>query len=238
MKKRAIWLLSAALALPISAGGVTLLSADIPPYSINEQNHEGICIDIARALFQRAGIDLEVEYHPWARSQSMARSLENYVITPLTRTPEREAHYDWIVPIFSYQLQLITNDSTIPIEDLEAMRNEEICVLRESPAEYKLKALGFEKRLIVTKEEKCMQMLALKRAKAALIHGILNARYGYKKYGYNADGLLQGLAFPSGDIYIGSSKSALTTEQRHRLNQALDAIKAEGIYDRIIEKYR
>ncbi len=238
MKRCIPCLLTWLLALATTAQGVTLLSADIPPYSSSETANEGLCIDIARALFRRAGIDLDVEFHPWARSQRMAITGSGYVITPLTRTPEREPHYDWVVPIYSYKLLMVTNDPLVRIKNIDAMRQEEICVLRESPAEYKLRTLGFGNRMTVTEESTCMQMLALKRAKVALIHGSLNARYGYKKFGYDPAELIEGTTFPSGDIYIGSTKGALSPQQHRRLNQALETIQRNGLYESIIDKYR
>jgi len=216
----------------------TLLSADIPPYSSSSTTSDGLCIDITKALFDKTDMALTVQFHPWARSQKMAITGERYLITPLTRTREREPHYDWIVPLFRYNLQLVSNDPSVPIDNPQAMHEVEICVLRESPAEYKLIELGYQKRLVVTDESKCLQLLNLKRTPAALLHGMLSAEDGYRRYGGDPQALRQGIAYPSGDIYLASSKGALTAAQRQGLAGALRELKATGQYQQIIDNYR
>ena len=234
----AVTLISALLCGELRGDGFTLLSASIPPYSNSDSANRGLCIDITQALFEKAEWTLSTQFHPWARAQKMAIGGDSFLITPLTRTPEREPHYDWIVPLYRYDLQLISNDPTVPIEDPQAMREVEICVLRESPAEYKLIELGYERRLVVTEESKCLQLLALGRSTAVMVHGWLSATYGYRQFGGDPRSLLPGAVFASSEIYIGSSHGALSRAQRQRLERALVELKAEGRYQAIIEHYR
>ncbi|PCH98688.1 MAG: hypothetical protein COB84_01525 [Rhodobacteraceae bacterium] len=105
------------------------------------------------------------EYHPF--------TVDNFD-TSLTRIKEREDNYDWILPIITYELQFITNDRSLDISNLEMLKSEPVCVYRESPAEFKLKSLGFTKIRAKVKEQKCY--LALKNKSEMIKHDSLNRK--------------------------------------------------------------
>lgn len=217
-----------------------LLSAEIPPFTSENRAAEGFCIDLVRELFKRSGMGLEIQFLPWARAQHRVKKApegSGLLITPLTRVPKREPFYEWILPLYEYKLQLITNDRSVPVHDEAAMKGVEICVLRESPAQYKLEEKGFKKVYTVTTELKCLQLLKHKRAKAVLVHGILMGIHNYKAFGGDPGELSLGVAYPGGGLYLGASKGTVSKGAREKLQRAMAEMKSDGTYDAILGKY-
>ncbi len=223
-----------------SGASFELVSAEIPPYTSENREAQGICLDLVRELFKRSGIGLEVTFFPWARAQHNVLTGpggKGLLITPLTRIPKRESLYDWILPLYEYKLQLVTNDRAIPVHDEVDMKAFEICVLRESPAQYKLEEEGFKKVYALTTELKCLQLLKHKRAKAVLVHGILMGIHNYKEFGGDPKELIKGVAYPGGAVYLAASKGMVSQGVREGLQRAMDGMKSDGTYDAIVGKY-
>ncbi len=217
-----------------------LLSAEIPPYTSENREAQGICLDLVRELFKRCGMGLEIEFLPWHRAQHKvrsARSGKTLFITPLTRVSQREAVYDWILPLHEYNLQLVTNDRSVPVHDEAAMKAIGICVLRESPAQYKLRQEGFKKVYTRTSELECLELLKHKRAKAVFVHGILMGIHNYKAFGGDPRELIKGVAYPGWVIYLAASKGTVSKGVREELQRAMDGMKSDGTYDAIVRKY-
>ncbi|MCP4120102.1 MAG: amino acid ABC transporter substrate-binding protein [Desulfobacteraceae bacterium] len=217
-----------------------LLSAEIPPFTSETREAEGFCIDLVRELFKRSGMGLEIQFLPWARAQYKVRTAPEgkaLLITPLTRVPKREAFYDWILPLYEYKLQLITNDGSVPVHDEAAMKAFEICVLRESPAQYKLEEKGFKKVYAATTELKCLQLLKHERTKAVLVHGIVMGIHNYKAFDGDPKELIRGIAYPGRALYLAAPKGAVSKKMRDKLQRAMEKMKSDGTYDAILGKY-
>lgn len=241
LTKYAFFFFISFLGVTANAGDYTLKTAEIPPYSSKNEASSGFILDLIEEMFKRAKLDLDVEFHPWARSQKIviqAKQEQKLLASPLTRTPKREPHYDWIIPLYQYQLQFVTNDITIPIRSLESLKKiSSICVLRETPAEYKLKSLGFTNIHNMVNEVKCMEMLNLKRVQAVLVHGRIMGNYNYRIIGSNPEELIYGYNSGTNTIYLGSTKGVMPISDKIKLEAALQSIKSDGTYDKIISRY-
>jgi len=205
-----------------------------------ETSTEGFFIEIVKETFKRSGLNLRVKKEPWIRAQkkvAVAPPTDGLVISPLTRTHEREELYDWVMPITSYKLLFITNDRSIDIANLEVLKKLPICAYRESPAEYKLISLGFTKIKAKVQEQKCFQALKNRTEKVMLAHGKVSSIKGYKLVGGNPDQLIYGRSFADEMLYLASTKNAISRTDQQKLNAALDTIKADGTYKEIRDKY-
>lgn len=213
---------------------------EIPPYSSEKNGGSGIAIDLVKEVFKRAGLELDISFKPWVRSQHLVQTAvegKGLLITPLTRTANREALYEWLIPLFDYKLQMISNDPAVPVNDEAAMKKEKVCVLRSSPAEYKLEELGFENVDPKNTELKCLQLLKHKRVKAVLCHGFLLGAHNYKQFEGDPNELIKGVAYPGGTIYLAASKGAVSDEVLAKIKEALKSMEQDGTYDAIIEGY-
>ncbi len=69
---------------------------------------------------QRAGYSVAVQNAPWARAQKRTQESRDVLIVPLSRTPEREAHYTWVANIQPLYRAFFTLDN--PVSSLEEAR--------------------------------------------------------------------------------------------------------------------
>ena len=241
MRKFCVVFIILILIIPTVGQSMEMVSGEIPPYSSEKQGAQGIAIDLVKEVFKRAGMELNIVFKPWARAQHLVQTApenKGLLIAPLTRTANREPLYEWIIPLVDYKLQMVTNDSGVPIGDEAAMKNEKICVLRSSPAEYKLQELGYSKVDTKNTELECLQLLKHKRTKAVLCHGFLLGVHNYKQFGGNPGELIKGVSYPGGTIYLAASKGTVNDDDQAKFKTILENMKKDGIYNAIINRYR
>jgi len=105
-------LIICSLGSPLYATKFSLLTEELPPYSIkNGSGGTGASIDIVSQLFTRVGFDYEIKVIPWKRAIITSLRNDNTCVFPMQRNQEREASYQWISPI------LITYTGLYTLED-------------------------------------------------------------------------------------------------------------------------
>lgn len=97
---------NAQVALPLVVNGI-----DAMPQG-GEDGH-GIMNDAVMALLKRAGLTGTMQFLPWKRAQRETITGKNVLITGLSRTPEREASYTWLVPVFRIDRAFLSLDTPI-----------------------------------------------------------------------------------------------------------------------------
>lgn len=222
------------------AQNYTLMTTEPSKVAEGEKSIENFFAEIATEVFSRSGLSMNIKEGHWIRNQkkvSKASAKEKLLIIPLTRTEEREELYDWIVPISSYKLQFITTDKTININNINALKNVPICAYRESPAEYKLRDIGFTDIQAKVQEQICFKNLSKNKIKLMLAHGKLAAIQGFKNINKDPEKLIYGKSFPKETVYLASTKKAVTKEDKKKLNDAFTAIKEDGTYAKIYATY-
>jgi polar amino acid transport system substrate-binding protein len=105
---------------------LTLLTEEYPPYNMSDAKGQvsGLSTQIVKALLAQAGISHEVAVYPWARAISMARMQPNTCVYSMSRTPEREALYQWIGPLVYNDWALFALSDALPA--LRPVRLEEV----------------------------------------------------------------------------------------------------------------
>lgn len=223
------------------AEGYTLMTINTP----NSKNKdvmtaEGFFIELLLEMFSRSDIPLKIKLEPWIRSQEKviaADPKEALVIAPITRTAERENQYDWVASLVNYRLQFITNDKNIDISSLDKLKTQPICVLRASQAEARLRQLAFPQINASVFEHRCYKEMLAGGTKVILMHGREAAERSYRNAGGKAEDLIYGLEFPEEQLYLASTKGAVSEADKSKLNQALDGMKKDGTYEKISSRY-
>src|ERR1051325_10979892 len=96
--------LLALLAAILSTSGaaeptIKVVAAEFPPLTTNAEGQPGgVVLEGVREACKKAGISLEFSFLPWQRAQLEAQGRNDVLIIPFTRTPGREAQYQWIAP--------------------------------------------------------------------------------------------------------------------------------------------
>jgi polar amino acid transport system substrate-binding protein len=223
-----------------SAQTYTLMTSVPSKVAKGETSAESYIIEILTEAFKRADIKMRVKKDAWIRvQQKVAESApdQGLIIAPLTRTPEREKKYDWIAPVESYKLVFITNDRSVDISNIETLKNTPICVYRESPAEYKLRELGFTKIRARVKKQMCFQGLKKGRDKVMLAHGKLAAEKSYKLIKGNPKELVFGTQFEEETFYLAGTPGVMHKKNREKVRKALSSMKSDGTLESIRKKH-
>lgn len=217
----------------VRAADYEIITTNLPPWSI--QGKTGIFPDLVKEIEKRLGNNHQPQNLPWSRAQRMAKNNnDNYIIFPMTRTPNRENTYKWIVKVMPTQLVFGTLGPHQ--KDLETARDlHSILVHQDSPPYYFLAKKGFKN---LTKSpfgvSAIPKMLEIGRADAWFT---ALAIMKYATHGTSLEGRLN--FSPSVNeawLYIAGSKN-ISEELANDYRMAFKTIKAEGMYDQIIQKY-
>ncbi len=240
MKRLIVTLVLSLLSVSAFAQGYTLLTSLPTKVADGEKATEGFFVELLEEVFTRADIPMRIKKGVWVKNQELvakAKARDGLVIAPLTRTEEREKDYDWILPIIDYRLVFITNDPKVDISNIEAMKSRPVCVYRESPAEYKLRELGFQKIRTRVQEQKCFQGLKRGSERIMLTHGEIAATNGYKLVKGKAEKLIFGPKFDKEELYLAASKGAVSEKDKEKLQTALKSIREDGTFKKLLAQY-
>src|SRR5438128_2222379 len=87
---------------------LVLLTENFPPYNMakngknfaQDENINGIAVDIVREMFKRAGINYSLTLRfPWERIYKLALEKPGYGVFVMARLPDREKLFKWVGPI-------------------------------------------------------------------------------------------------------------------------------------------
>jgi polar amino acid transport system substrate-binding protein len=153
------------------------------------------------------------------------------------RTPEREAHYRWIGPLFSVDT-LLYQDRQRPVAatSLAAVVAQPVCAVRGGSVLERLRILGFTDIEQTPSYATCLRMLAAGRVRlAAVVSGDFPLRM--KEAGLRPGSIQSsGLVLLSSDSYIAASQ-ALPAAEVAALNRHLAALRASAEYAQLRQRY-
>ena len=102
-----------------------IVSGDLPPFTVESgPNSPGALGALVRGMAKRLGEAPPIQFYPWSRALSMVGTQPRTLILPLTRTPEREANYRWLVKLYRQQFVFIAlRGATVNLDSLDALRD-------------------------------------------------------------------------------------------------------------------
>lgn len=126
---------------------IRLLTEDYPPFNMSLEGGKigGLCTDILRELFQRAGIPYSMELQPWLRAYATAQQEDNSCVYSTSRTPARESQFQWVGPLVGNSWSLFAGPhSPTGVAALEDARGYTIGSYKGSGMSQYLADLGFK----------------------------------------------------------------------------------------------
>lgn len=223
--------------LSTHAHSVTLYMPDAPPLTlVNRPQGHGIVGDVVVAAIARAGFPVQVRVDPWPRAQHNVITGRNLLITPLSRTPEREALYTWIAPIMRLQRAFFTLDAPATSFVEARSRYHRIGIGLGTAQEETLLQNGVESSRIVRLKlgERPVQMLEKGRIDAWFT-GIEEGTYLWARE--SKQPVQMSPPLHSTDLYLACSRHC-DDELVTRLRTAVQALEADGTNLRIHQSYR
>jgi polar amino acid transport system substrate-binding protein len=167
----------------------------------------------------------------------MAARQPRIAILPLTRTPERESAYQWLLKLYAQRFVFLNLAGRAPIRRQEQALQQRITVLRAGPNLAQLLRHGFGLRQIV-QSSSVEDMLRL------LERGHVDALYGselihldkIRGSGRDPARFQVGLELEAGEIWLAAG-SGVEAAERARMLEAQQAMLRDGSVERLFRAY-
>ncbi len=246
-----LWLAAAsALLLMASAAraeidpnyNVVLLTENFPPYNMaingknfaQEDNIDGIAVDVVREMFKRADIKYSLTLRfPWDRIYKLALEKPGYGVFVTARLPEREALFKWVGPIGPDDWVLLARgDSKLVVNNLQQAKQYRIGAYKGDAIAEHLEKEGLQPMTSLRDQENAKKLMAGQIDLWAT--GDPAGRYLARQEGVS--GLKTVLRFNSAQLYLALNRD-VPDEVVQKLQSELDKMRAEGIVDSILNSY-
>lgn len=211
------------------------VAGNLPPFAWDAPGGaRGFAHDLAVAMAERLGRPGSVTYVPWARAVRMAEQGPGYGVFPLARTPDREAKFQWLVPLMTvrYGFYTLATESRLELDQLRSLR---VGVLRGSPLAANLRAEHF-KAIIEAKDYRDLLRLLRSRTLDAIYAGTAMLEAAMDEY--SQPRMLFALQTTLGEapLYMAASLS-LDAVEAQRWVSAFRELEAEGVVTRLRRRY-
>ena len=120
---------------------------NLPPLNFQDEGGpQGFSVELLRLMAAGAGLALELEVLPWQRAVQRAEAQPASVLFSLTRTPEREAQFQWVGPIAQRRILIyrLASRPDLKLAQLADLGDARIGVVRDSAADKQLQAAGLK----------------------------------------------------------------------------------------------
>jgi len=225
------------------ATNIEVVTENYPPYQWKENTViTGPSTEIIQALIKKVGTNHTIKMYPWARSYHLALSYENILIYSIRRIKERERLFKWIGvlrknSIYFWKLKSRTD---IKIASLSEAKKYRVGTLNKDAKSLFLLSHGFvrDKNLVVLNDnERIIKLLYAKRTD--LLIDSTNVLAMAKKLGYNSNLLEKVYLVDEFPINMYAAFSLMTNDIIvDKFRKALEELKNEGEFDRILNKYK
>jgi polar amino acid transport system substrate-binding protein len=229
----------------VEAGELKVLTEDFVPFNYIENDEiTGFTTEIVETLLEKTEVQPErgkILLWPWKRAYKTALEEEDVLLFTTTRTPEREDLFKWVGPIYPREQWMFTlkKRPDIQIKTLEEAKRYTIVEVEDSANYQFFVKHGFEpgKNLLTanTWESKIKMLLAGRVDLASYIP--LELAYRLRQVGENYD-VVEQLFLVSGEFQYYLAFSLGTPDAIvEQFQRALDAMKQDGTYQKLLEKY-
>ena len=238
----AMWLASTTFAAETSNPSIVLLTENFPPYNMakngknfaQNDNIEGIAVDILRETFKRADISYSMTLRfPWERIYHLALENPGYGVFVTARVPEREKLFKWVGPIGPDDWVLLARgDSPITLTSLEQARQYRVGAYKGDAIALSLEKQGLAPVIVLRDQDNARKLQAGQIDLWAT--GAPAGQFLARQVGIS--GFKTVLRFHQAELYLALNKD-VPDELVSKLQKALDELRAEGVLQKISAKY-
>ncbi|MDT9001692.1 transporter substrate-binding domain-containing protein [Paucibacter sp. APW11] len=246
-RRRSLLLALAATAAPArpawaSEQALVGYTEDLPPLNYHDKDGaQGFSVELLRLMAIQAGLPLTLEVLPWARALQLAEANPRGLLFSLTRTPEREAQYQWVGPISPRRILIykLASRRDLKLGSLAELKQAKLGVRRGSAAVQRLLAEGFKPgvniELGIDDANNLRKLLAGRMDYLLMLDWA--AAWNLRQLQLPASTLQPVLDFDVSSAYWYGLRADADSALVKRLQQALDAIKRDGRYERLRQRY-
>lgn len=215
-----------------------VVTGDLPPFAIEAGGERrGVLVELTEAVLRHASMAAKVEFFPWARALHLTQQQPRVAVLPLTRTPERETQFQWLLKLYVQHFVFISRSGDAAVTQLAQARRLRVGVLRGSPNLAQLQRQDFSEARIVQASSVEDMLKMLERRHVNVIFGSEQVCLDKARTsGRDLDGLRVGLRLESGDVWLAGA-SGFSDADRLRLEDSHRALLRDGSIERLFRSY-
>ena len=219
------------LARPGSAEPLVLLTEENPPYNFTRQGRlTGATTGLVREIMRRQAVAYPIQVVPWARGYKRLQTEPNVVLFTTARTPEREAKFRWVGPLYEFRLAFYARkDAGIKVSSPdEARKVGSIAIYRGDFREQLLLSMGFDNLDSATSPHSGLRKLISGRVDLWFFDN-LGAPKVAQEAGVDWNSIEEVFTYQKNHSYIAFSRQIPDGEVT-RWQATLDEMKKDGTY--------
>lgn len=215
---------------------IKLVAADFPPLTTNAGGRPGgVVLEVVSEACRRAGIALEFSFIPWQRAQLETLARNDVLIIPFTRTPSREAQYQWIAPVLEFHTVLVTLAK--PPSSIEDARKRVVGYVRGTSFKDEAEHAGFT--FVEETDDDISNARKLKLGRIGVwMTTDLMARGVYRQAGFDPAELKYGPTLGPVKVSWVAASHEFPKELAGKIADAVDQMRTDGSYQAIVKRYR
>lgn len=223
-----------------SNDNIKLITETWTPYQILNGNElSGISVDIVKEIQKRVGNSNKIKVYPWSRGYNITLNKKGYALFLTTKTEKRKNLFKWVGPIANVDIVFFKNKkNNLLINNIEdAKKVKSIVVAKKSYQHQVLKKMGFNN--LEVNEFANFSLIKLLNNKIDLYPTDYNTML-YKMKQEKINGLeLVNLKKPIHESKLYIAFNNQTNKQIiKKWQKALDNIKKDGTYKKILDLYK
>lgn len=219
---------------------INLITETWVPYQILTGNNlSGISVDIVKEIQKRVGNTNKIKVYPWSRGYEITLNKKNYALFLTTKTKKREKLFKWVGPIANVDIVFFKNKKrNISIKTIEDAKNVNSIVVAKQSYQYQiLKKMGFDN--LDVNEFADFSLTKLLNNKSDLYPTDYSTMlYKIKQENIND---IEFVNLPK-PIHKSKLYIAFNIETNDKIVNnwqiALDNIKRDGVYKKILDSYK
>ena len=226
----------------LNADEIQPLTEEWEPYQIETKDGlKGIGIDLIKEIQKRVNNKKEIKVFPWKRSYNITLNKKGYALFLTTKSQKRENLFKWVGPITSMKITFFKNAQRkdLKINSLEdAKKVSSIIVAEDTVSKETLLKLGFKN--LETNTIANGSFYKILENKVDLYPVEYNSfLYKLKKMRLEDKIIPVKMKKPilESSLYIAFNKNT-NDKIVNKWQKALDEIKSDGTYKKIVERYR
>lgn len=241
----ALLMCSTRLAYAVHDQTLVVVTNEYPPYVFADRD-QSFLPDLLTAVGREMGVRIDVQIMPWKRGEHEVKELNVWGAVPYVRTPERDKIYDFSAPLYRSTSDFFaySKDGTkpdIPYETLADLRQYRIGGIQGYYYQKMFKEAGLDVDYALN-EEQNFQRLQLGRIDLFPAATTVGWYIVYKMFPPDQAAKFYTLKKP---LVPGKPLSVMISKQYPggaklltRFNAALARVRANGTYDRLVDKYK
>lgn len=220
-------------------GSLLIYTEQYPPLTFRNSEGEitGFGTDIVYEIMKRNELYIDINLTPWSNGYNLALNNPNVCLFTMDRTEIRENLFQWVGPIGTNTTWFyIKEGSGISINSLDDARNlSSIGTVDSWFSTQYLQELGFTNLIGGSDPNTMTQKLMMGEVDAFVCTDVTFPDI-LKDLGYEYAEVIPAFSLMSSDYYVAFSKST-SVEIVNQWQTTLDAVKQDGTYDAIHQKW-